>query len=141
MPDLFVVLADATRREILRALLDAQAEGSGELSVGELVGRLSLTQPTVSKHLKTLRELSVVAVREQGQHRFYRLEAAKLEPVAHWLGPFLTKEQADEVNAPVLAAAPAHPLPPNVRAIAVRIGSTAASVAGLLPGRVRAGAA
>src|SRR5919206_1819869 len=90
MTDLFDVIADPTRRELLRALLErSEAEGSGEVSVGELVTQLSLSQPTVSKHLKTLRDFSLVTVREQGQHRYYKLDATKLEPVAEWLGAFM----------------------------------------------------
>ncbi|MDQ1531591.1 MAG: ArsR family transcriptional regulator, arsenate/arsenite/antimonite-responsive transcriptional, partial [Microbacteriaceae bacterium] len=63
--DLFDVIADPTRRELLRALLEQteSPDGTGEASVGELVHRLSLSQPTVSKHLKTLREFSIVSVR------------------------------------------------------------------------------
>src|SRR3954447_335231 len=99
MADLFDVIADPTRRELLRALLERSAnEGSGEVSVGELVTQLSLSQPTVSKHLKTLRDFSLVTVREQGQHRYYKLDAAKLEPVAEWLGAFM-KPVADSEPA------------------------------------------
>lgn len=137
--DLFDVIADPTRRELLRALL-ARAEdpdGTGEASVGRLVAELGLSQPTVSKHLKTLREFQVVTVREQGQHRYYRLEPTSLEPIAEWLGAFLTPAAAageplsDEV-AEVVRLAPAHPLPARARGAAVRLGSAAAAVAGRL---------
>ncbi|MDH2443426.1 metalloregulator ArsR/SmtB family transcription factor [Amnibacterium sp. CER49] len=133
MADLFDVIADPTRRELLRALLEqAEADGPGEASVGELVNRLSLSQPTVSKHLKTLREFSIVSVREQGQHRFYRLEPSRLEPIAEWLGAFVkpsvTEQPATEQTAAVAAAAPAKPLPPRVRAAAVRLGASAAGL-------------
>jgi DNA-binding transcriptional ArsR family regulator len=137
--DLFDVIADPTRRELLRALLarTEAPEGPGEASVGQLVSELGLSQPTVSKHLKTLREFQVVTVREQGQHRYYRLEPASLEPVAEWLGAFLrpTAAAADPASddiAEVVRMAPAHPLTPRTRKAAVRIGSTAASVVGLL---------
>jgi ArsR family transcriptional regulator len=134
--DLFDVIADPTRRELLRALLERTEapEGSGEASVGQLVAELGLSQPTVSKHLKTLREFRVVTVREQGQHRYYRLEPASLDPVAEWLGPFLRPAAApvsDDV-AEVSRLAPAHPLTPRTRRAAIRIGTTAASVVGLL---------
>lgn len=138
MPDLFDVIADPTRRELLRALLQAETDGGGvgEVSVGELVGQLSLSQPTVSKHLKTLRDFSIVSVREQGQHRYYRLESQRLAPIAEWLGAFLPPVTATEHTASaeqaidaVAQAAPARPLPGSVRALGVRVGSLAAAVA------------
>lgn len=135
--DLFDVIADPTRRELLRALLDEteSPDGSGEASVGQLVERLGLSQPTVSKHLKTLRELQVVTVREQGQHRFYRVEPGALAPVAEWLGAFVKPAVAaalpvtPEAEA-VAGLAPHRPLAPRARTAAVRIGSTAAAVVG-----------
>lgn len=137
MADLFDVIADPTRRELLRALLD-EAEsphGSGEASVGQLVERLGLSQPTVSKHLKTLRELQVVSVREQGQHRFYRVEPSSLSPVAEWLGAFVKPavaagEPLSEQAGAVADLAPHRPLAPRARTAAVRIGSTAAGIVG-----------
>ena len=135
MADLFDVVADSTRRELLRALLDEteSAGGEGEASVGQLVAKLGLSQPTVSKHLKTLREFQVVTVREQGQHRFYRLAPEGLEPIAEWLGPFLKpvvaadQPVADEVAA-VADAASDRPLAPRARGVAVRLGAAAAGV-------------
>ncbi len=133
--DLFDVIADPTRRELLRALLAQQEapDGSGEASVGTLVAELGLSQPTVSKHLKTLREFQVVAVREQGQHRYYRLEPASLEPIAAWIGAFVKPAVAagdpvQPVVAEVARLAPVHPLTPRARTAAVRIGSTAAAI-------------
>jgi DNA-binding transcriptional ArsR family regulator len=84
MSDLFDVLADQTRREIVQ-LLHAPNQGSTELSVGALVEALGMTQPTVSKHLKVLREAGLVSVREDGQHRYYRLDPTPLADVAKWL--------------------------------------------------------
>ncbi len=137
MADLFDVIADPTRRELLRALLDQteSADGTGEASVGELVSKLSLSQPTVSKHLKTLREFSIVSVREQGQHRYYRLEPAQLAPIAEWLGAFVkpvvaAAEPVAAETAVVAAATPERPLPPRLRDAAVRLGAQAASVTG-----------
>ena len=139
MADLFDVIADPTRRELLRALLEQTeaADGSGEASVGELVSRLSLSQPTVSKHLKTLREFSIVSVREQGQHRYYRLEPAQLEPIAEWLGAFVKPvvAAAEPVAAETMAVAAATPdasALPRMRATAVRLGAATAGVAGRL---------
>ncbi len=84
MADIFDVLADGTRREILRQLLESR----GELAVGDIVTELGIAQPTVSKHLKVLREHGLVGVREEGQHRYYHLDASPLEEVEVWLEPF-----------------------------------------------------
>lgn len=90
MPDIFDIVADATRRDILRVLLDAAEDtDGGEVSVSQIVGELELSQPTVSKHLKVLREAGLVAVREEGQHRFYHLDAEPLEQIEDWLLPFV----------------------------------------------------
>lgn len=92
MGDIFDVIADPNRRELLRVLLESQLEhgqNQGEVSVGGLVDALGLTQPTVSKHLKVLRDSGLVVVREDGQHRFYRLEPGPLEVLEDWLIPFL----------------------------------------------------
>jgi DNA-binding transcriptional ArsR family regulator len=89
MTDLFDVLADDTRRAIVSRLNTASGDGDGglvELSVGELVDQVGMTQPTVSKHLKVLRECEIVRVREEGQHRYYRLNPEALAPVASWVG-------------------------------------------------------
>jgi len=93
MADIFDIVADATRRDILRVLLDAsgdESSGSREVSVSEIVTTLELSQPTVSKHLKVLRESGLVRVREEGQHRYYHLNAAPLEDIEDWLIPFLS---------------------------------------------------
>lgn len=139
MADLFDVIADPTRRELLRALLERteQVDGPGEVRVGELVAELSLSQPTVSKHLKTLRDFALVTVREQGQHRYYRLDPMRLEPIAEWLGAFLKPAviagEPLEPEAEVVAAvAPDHPLSPRTRAFAVRLGARAAAVTAAL---------
>ena len=83
MADIFDVLAEPTRRDILRRLLEHEA------SVGDLVEALGLTQPTVSKHLAHLRDAELVTVREDGRNRIYALRAAPLETVDAWLSPFL----------------------------------------------------
>ena len=95
MADIFDVVADATRRDLLHALLERYSSldsATGEISVGELVDRLGVSQPTVSKHLKVLREHGVVTVREEAQHRYYRLEASPLEELEDWLIPFLSAD-------------------------------------------------
>lgn len=95
MADIFDVIADATRRQIMNVLLDrylSPASETGEISVGDLVEQLALSQPTVSKHLKVLRDHGLVTVREDGQHRFYRLDSAPLEDVEDWILPFLSAD-------------------------------------------------
>lgn len=95
MADIFDVISDATRRDLLKALLDryiAPGSTSGEISVGELVTTLGLSQPTVSKHLRVLRDFGLVSVRDEGQHRFYTLDAAPLEEIEDWLIPFLSAD-------------------------------------------------
>ena len=87
MTDLFDVLADETRRDIV-TLLHRASNDDKEMSVGELVDALGITQPTVSKHLKVLREAGVVRVREDGQHRFYRLDKTPLVSMHEWLAGF-----------------------------------------------------
>lgn len=96
MPDIFAVIADGTRRDILsllRAQREAGPSGAGGISVSQLVARLELSQPTVSKHLKVLRDAGLVTVRESGQHRFYALQYSPLEEVEDWLMPFLEIEE------------------------------------------------
>jgi DNA-binding transcriptional ArsR family regulator len=78
----FEVLAEPNRRQILDLLRD------DERSVGELVDRLALSQPAVSKHLRVLREAGMVAVRVDAQRRRYRLRPAPLAEVDAWLAPY-----------------------------------------------------
>jgi transcriptional regulator, ArsR family len=92
MADIFDVIADGTRREILRLLLDRSADGERGTSVSQIVHELGVSQPTVSKHLKVLRESHLVSVREEGQHRYYSLSAGPLDEVDDWLMPFLEDE-------------------------------------------------
>jgi DNA-binding transcriptional ArsR family regulator len=77
--DAFNAVAEPRRRQILDALAD------GEHSVNELVHKLELAQPQVSKHLRVLREVGVVAVREEGRQRVYRLNGRALKPIHDWV--------------------------------------------------------
>jgi DNA-binding transcriptional ArsR family regulator len=98
MADIFDVVADATRRDVLQVLLDryvATDSDSGEISVGDIVTALGLSQPTVSKHLKVLRDHGLVTVREEGQHRYYSLDAGPLEELEDWLIPYLSADFDD----------------------------------------------
>src|SRR5690554_2571958 len=89
MPDIFGVISDATRRDILQVLLERHQQDA-EISVSEIVSRLELSQPTVSKHLKVLREAELVTVREEGQHRYYALEPEPLEMIEDFVMTFLS---------------------------------------------------
>ena len=92
MSDIFDVIADEGRREILGLLLERSLAGKPEMSVSDLVAKTGLSQPTVSKQLKVLRESGVVVVREEGQHRLYHLDATPLEQLEAWVVPFLGTE-------------------------------------------------
>ena len=80
--DAFNAIAEPRRRQILDLL------AAGELPVNDLVERLGLAQPQVSKHLRVLREVGLVDVRDEGRHRLYRFNGAPLRPIADWLGRF-----------------------------------------------------
>ena len=82
MASTFAALAETRRREILDLLR------AGERPVGELVQQLGLAQPTVSKHLKALREAGLVEVRHDAQRRWYRLRPGPLAEVDAWLAPY-----------------------------------------------------
>lgn len=88
MADIFDVIADGTRRDILQLLRERAASGEHGTSVSQIVGELGVSQPTVSKHLKVLREAELVSVREEGQHRYYSLSVGPLDEVDDWLVPF-----------------------------------------------------
>ena len=77
--DVFNAVAEASRRDLLDAL------GDGEATVGELVDRLGLSQPQVSKHLGVLRAVGVVTVRVDGRRRWYRVNGPALRPVHDWV--------------------------------------------------------
>jgi DNA-binding transcriptional ArsR family regulator len=78
----YAALAEPSRRRILDLLR------GGERSVTDLVSRLDLSQPSVSKHLKVLRESGLVQVRPEGKLRWYGLRAEPLAEVAQWLEPY-----------------------------------------------------
>jgi DNA-binding transcriptional ArsR family regulator len=82
MASTFAVLAEPRRREILDLLR------GGERPVNDLVDRLALTQPAVSKHLRILLNAGLVAVRQDAQRRFYRLRPEPLAEIDQWLAPY-----------------------------------------------------
>jgi DNA-binding transcriptional ArsR family regulator len=77
--DAFNAVAEPRRRQILDLL------SAGELPVNDLVTRLGIAQPQVSKHLRVLREVGLVDVRDEGRHRLYRLRSDPLKPIYDWV--------------------------------------------------------
>jgi DNA-binding transcriptional ArsR family regulator len=77
--DAFNAVAEPRRRQILDLLAD------GEHSVNELVDRLGIIQPLVSKHLRVLREVGLVEVRDDGRQRLYRVNGQALKPIHDWV--------------------------------------------------------
>jgi DNA-binding transcriptional ArsR family regulator len=78
----FTVVAEPRRRQILDLL------GEAERPVGELVGRLGLSQPAVSKHLRVLRQGGLVEVRGDAQRRLYSVRPEPLRAIYEWLAPY-----------------------------------------------------
>jgi DNA-binding transcriptional ArsR family regulator len=94
MGSAFDVLAEPSRRAILSLL------AVGERTVGDLESRLNLSQPSVSKHLRVLREAGFVEATVDAQHRVYRIRPEPLQEVEAWLAPFrrFWSEQVDELE-------------------------------------------
>jgi DNA-binding transcriptional ArsR family regulator len=82
MASAFAIIAEPNRRAILRLLVSSQQ------SVGEIERRLRMPQPTVSKHLRVLREAGFVESTVDAQRRLYRLKPAPLQEVDDWLAQF-----------------------------------------------------
>ena len=80
--DVFAVLAEPTRRRILDHLRSA------DRTVGELVDALAVSQPTMSKHLKVLREAGFISCQVSAQHRIYRIEPSAFQALDSWLAPY-----------------------------------------------------
>jgi DNA-binding transcriptional ArsR family regulator len=80
--DAFNAVAEPRRRQILDLL------AGGERQVNDLVALLGVAQPQVSKHLRILREVGLVTVREEGRHRVYRLNGQPLKPIHDWVVSF-----------------------------------------------------
>ncbi|WP_329336424.1 metalloregulator ArsR/SmtB family transcription factor [Streptomyces sp. NBC_00663] len=79
----FAALANATRREVLRLLRDG-----GPQPVQALAAHFDMARPSLSEHLKVLRDAGLVAEQRSGRQRIYRLEAAPLAEVQDWLHPY-----------------------------------------------------
>lgn len=82
MSELFAVLADDTRRQILGLLAE------DDLSVNELVEAFDVSQPAISRHLRVLREAGLVRVHRAGRRRIYRIDGRRLTEFDEWLAPY-----------------------------------------------------
>lgn len=93
--DAFNAIAEPQRRDILELLKQ------GERPVLELAQELGITQPSASKHLRVLREVQLVQVRDVGKQRYYGLDARGLRPIHEWAGGFAEfwTESFDRLNA------------------------------------------
>lgn len=80
--DAFNAVAEPRRRQIVDLL------AGGERAVGDVVRELGLGQPQVSKHLRVLREVGLVEVRDQGRQRVYRLNGLALKPIHDWVSSY-----------------------------------------------------
>jgi DNA-binding transcriptional ArsR family regulator len=92
--DAFNAVAEPRRRQILDVL------AGGERPVNDLVRRLGLPQPQVSKHLRVLREVGAVDVRDAGRQRLYRLNGRALKPIHDWVKGYeaLWTERFEELD-------------------------------------------
>ena len=93
--DAFNAVAEPRRREIIDLLAD------GERPVNDLVARLGMAQPQVSKHLRVLREVGAVDVRDEGRRRLYRLNGHALKPIHDWVKAYerTWTERFDQLDA------------------------------------------
>jgi DNA-binding transcriptional ArsR family regulator len=80
--DAFNAVADASRREILNYL------ALQEQAVGDIVAKLGMEQPSVSKHLRVLRDVGLVDVRRDGRQKLYRTNAEAIRPIHEWTSKF-----------------------------------------------------
>ena len=93
--DVYEALADPTRRQIVAML------AASERSAGDIAGRFQIAGPSVSRHLRVLRESGLIAYRQQATSRLYRLEPAKLHEVRQWMDAQLdvAKARFDRLGA------------------------------------------
>jgi DNA-binding transcriptional ArsR family regulator len=93
--DVFNAVAEPRRRQILDVL------AGGERPVNALVDAVGLTQPQVSKHLRVLREVGAVRVRENGRQRLYRVDGPALKPIHDWVEAYAQtwSERFDRLDA------------------------------------------
>ena len=81
-PDVFTAIADPTRRKLVELLR------AGDRSVTELASDFAVSIPAISQHLRVLREVGLVKVRQAGRQRFYHLHARALQPVHEWVAVY-----------------------------------------------------
>ena len=94
--DVFSVIADPTRRRIVRILAEQTH------TVGAVVEKLGMSQPTISKHLKVLRDADVVSVTVEGQRRLYSLNPDVFATVTEWINETVQiARQSSEAHVPV----------------------------------------
>lgn len=79
----FAALANPARRELLRLLRD-----EGPLPVHQLANHFAMQRPSISEHLKVLRDVGLVSEHKQGRQRYYRLQGALLQEIQEWLAPY-----------------------------------------------------
>jgi len=133
--DVFAVIAESTRRDILTSLR------SGDKAVGELVEELAASQPTISKHLKVLREAQLVSMRAQGQKRYYALNRKPLEGIANWLESFDVGAATSAPESPAAVAPTPDGAPVAPAAVPAAVSPAAAApAASTLPEDVTADA-
>ncbi|MBN9111737.1 MAG: winged helix-turn-helix transcriptional regulator [Pseudonocardia sp.] len=104
--DAFNAVAEPRRRQILDLLTH------GELAVNDIVERMGVAQPLVSKHLKVLREVGLVDVRDDGRRRLYRLNPVPLKPIHEWVRGFeqLWSERFDRMDVVLTELMDAEPM-------------------------------
>ncbi|MEY2402185.1 MAG: hypothetical protein QOJ08_2296 [Ilumatobacteraceae bacterium] len=103
------VIAEPTRRRILDAVR------GGERSVGELVEKVGMHQPGVSRHLRVLREAGLVEVRRDAQRRLYRLRPEPLMELDAWLEPYRTEWTARLDSLEGHLRRTTEPIPPSAK--------------------------
>jgi DNA-binding transcriptional ArsR family regulator len=93
--DAFEALADPTRRQIVAML------AASERTAGEIAGRFDIAGPSVSRHLKVLRDSGLITYRAEAQSRIYRLKTVRLEQVQQWMRAQidLCRERFDRLEA------------------------------------------
>jgi DNA-binding transcriptional ArsR family regulator len=106
--DAFNAVAEPRRRQILSCLAQS------ERPVGEIVERLGLDQPSVSKHLRVLRSVGLVRVRCDGRHKYYRTNAEAIRPLHEWASTFERYWQNQLLGVKKLAEEKMTELNPNL---------------------------
>jgi DNA-binding transcriptional ArsR family regulator len=79
----FAALANPTRRELLRLLRD-----EGQQPVQQLANHFTMQRPSISEHLKVLRDVGLVSEHKQGRQRYYSLQGVPLREIQEWLAPY-----------------------------------------------------